>query len=194
MIVAGVNAKLCHQLHQEWSDSERVIQIEHTHLRSVCDFAEEDFKRVGIDRLLFVAGVSPLIKQESVCIDFGTYTTVNFVSEDAMLLGGWILPGLAPWVNSAKEPAPQLMVPIAPFSFLGKEYLSSASFPTTTQDTILSGFRQSYLGLFKQIVALACPIYVTGGSAGTFQKLLPTDVHRDDYWVERGMLEVAREL
>jgi pantothenate kinase type III len=162
--------------------------ISHDDLRPYCDFPESDFLRVGIDRLLLTAAVKQAGLAPCFALDFGTHTTVNRISSEGKLEGGWIIPGLTVWKKNAELVSPQLEYHHAKFCFLKT---SVRLFPKDSQGALLSGFIQSYTGLFQHLHDLNLSWAVTGGDRELFRSFFPRQTHEDSFWVEKGMLAVA---
>lgn len=58
------------------------------------------FQNLGVDRWLAMLGVWGKIRAAFCVVDAGTALTIDFVSDDGMHLGGYILPGLKTMISS----------------------------------------------------------------------------------------------
>jgi type III pantothenate kinase len=143
---------------------------------------------VGMDRLLLVAGISTLVSESCLALDFGTFTTVNAVSAQGQWRGGWILPGYHHWMESAEARAPQL---VAKPSDWDEEWKTRWDLPFTTSQALSRGFQQC-LGTVLQELRNQYPMwFVTGGDRERYRPWFSREDRIDAHWVERGMREVA---
>jgi len=131
---------------------------------------------LGIDRICSSEGAFVLYKNLStynsnsdnayvLAIDFGTATTVNFITHAGVFIGGMILPGLKMMFESLKSGTAQLpLVSGEDFdSVIGK----------STRESIASGVLNAQAGVVdravnfikKLIAAPSIKIYITGGVA-----------------------------
>jgi type III pantothenate kinase len=84
-------------------------------------------KKLGNDRKVNVFGALEHAKPPFVIFDFGTATTVDFVSQDGVFEGGWILPGIEMGLQALHEgtallPRIRKMGPVR--TFLGQDTLT----------------------------------------------------------------------
>lgn len=165
----------------------RARLISHDDLRVYCDFPDESFYRVGIDRLLYTCAVVQAGLAPCIAVDFGTHTTINHISKAGKLTGGWIVPGLTVWMKTSAAISPQLISQLHHFCFT-QHALTPA---THTTDALLGGFLQCYQGLLSAVQDALLPVAVTGGSYEMFKQLLPKDSLYDTHWLEKGMLGVV---
>lgn len=68
----------------------------------------EEVERLGLDRIINVAGAFDKYKEGLIVVDFGTATTFDYVSPDGKYMGGAISPGIRTSADALFEKAYQL--------------------------------------------------------------------------------------
>ena len=124
----------------------------------VCGYV--DHTLLGVDRWLgVIAGFELSDHSPTIIVDLGTATTVDFVDEDGMHHGGWIVPGISLMEDSIRNKARKV------FSDGSTGYKKEAG--TSTPAALKNGCLNAQLGLIERAVnVFRCQnIILTGGAA-----------------------------
>jgi type III pantothenate kinase len=103
------------------------LQVVRDDLPLPIDLAVENPDQVGTDRVCAAAAAYAKLGHACVVADFGTAITIDVVSDDGLLLGGAILPGLRMAAQSLHEhtAALPLVEPVRPHGVWGRNTLEA---------------------------------------------------------------------
>ena len=145
-------------------------------LNTGIDFQIQEPEKLGADRIAASAGACSLFGSPAAVVDFGTATTVNFISAGNVYKGGAIMPGIWLMKNALHDKTAQLPdVELSkPFSALGKN----------TTGNMLSGIIYGTAGAVERIIREVeeieregFKVVITGGGSG----LVAPFLKRADY-------------
>ncbi len=166
--------------------------------RSAIEIKVSDFpmkmpytKGLGVDRALNVFGAMNLYRGNLVVVDFGTATTVEFVSRQKKYLGGWILPGTQLMLESLARGTAAL----PPLKESSKPSLrEGVSTATCMERGVLaaqSGIVTSALKLMRHKSKSRVTLIVTGGGWLRYKSLLGPGVKVEPDLIFEGMKRLA---
>ena len=120
-------------------------------------------------------------------IDFGTATTINIVSPEAIFLGGLIAPGIKTMLKSLNEKTAQLPIP-EPVTF--QELIGDS-----TNSSILSGVYNATTGMINETVNhlnkisknVEPIIFATGGNAEVIMPYIKHPIIYEEALVLKGL-------
>ncbi len=133
--------------------------------------AYADPAQLGVDRWMALAGARSLAAGGFCVIDAGTAVTVDLVDPDGRHRGGWIVPGARLLCRSLTGGTARVRA--APGE-------APPAWGTDTTECVQSGVEAMFGGLLRVLAermgehaAGAAEIFVTGGDAARFMRLLP---------------------
>jgi type III pantothenate kinase len=143
---------------------------------------------LGIDRL---ALAYPLYKKNlnSICIDSGTFTTIDFISTEGFC-GGYILPGLA-LIQNAYSEGSQLQKPNT-----NKPTISETnSIPHSTIEAIEQGSLISFMAPIRDVIFkdTQAEVITTGGNAKIISNLDRKVTYRENL-IHESLFFIAKEI
>ncbi|NQZ83011.1 MAG: type III pantothenate kinase [Colwellia sp.] len=188
ILIANVNQPIITHALELWA-AEKTIRI------NIIESESERFgvtncygkpKTLGIDRWLTLIGVmSNYPNKNTLIIDSGTATTIDFLTADGKHQGGWILPG----INTLFESI------LAKTSNVNAKYISSASLSIgkNTSECVNSACWAATIGLIELSITqikqskTIDEIIILGGNAEALADLLNESVIIDQYLVFSGL-------
>ena len=147
--------------------------------------AYPNFETLGIDRWLSVlGGVKEYPNQNLIIVDAGTATTVDFVTDEKLHLGGWIVPGLKLMTSAIADKAQKV--------FDGNQADYTDQIGTNTPQALKSGCLAAQLGLIQHAIDYfdrPAQLILLGGSATVImsQLALSNTFYHDPLLVFKGM-------
>jgi type III pantothenate kinase len=142
-------------------------------------------KEVGADRIANAVGAYDLFGGPSICVDFGTATTIEAVSARGEYLGGAIIPGVAISLDALFERAAGLrrVELAAPKHVIGKSTVESI------QSGAMYGFSAQVDGLVDRFLAELgdAAVIATGGHAELLIPYLRTVQHHEPWLTLYGL-------
>ena len=152
---------------------------------------EYDRRELGADRVCVAEGIHTRWPGNTICVDFGTATTINVITEDGRFLGGAILPGQRMMLRALHRSTGRLP--------LVRPGPTRRSIPQDTKSALLAGTRQLLLGGLSRIVddieaetGHAFRVVATGGDATAFRRKLKRIELVDPHLALRGLFELYR--
>lgn len=147
-------------------------------------------KELGSDRIANAIGAYDLYGGPSICVDFGTATTCDCVSEKGEYLGGAILPGIGISMDAlfGRAAALRRVELVEPRNVIGK----------STVESIQSGAVYGFTGSVDAIVRLIegelgeCTVIATGGLSGLIAPLSDS-IHHHEPWITLHGLRIIFE-
>jgi type III pantothenate kinase len=149
----------------------------------------ETKETLGMDRLVCAVAAFHLYREKQrplIVIDMGTATTIDYVSEDGVFLGGMIAPGIKSAYQGLISAAPQL--PRLDDLFAGE------LIGTSTEACVRSGVVMGHACMIRKVVELMArqnkvkPVVVlTGGTSGIVAKGLPRSYIIDNNLILKGL-------
>ncbi len=125
-------------------------------------------EKVGIDRIVNCKGACEIFGYPVIVIDIGTAITIDYVNQEKVFNGGFILPGPELWVNSLKRTALIKQVKKTKIKTIGNN----------TSSAINLGLIFGISGAIEKIVLKmrekfnVSKIVLTGGASSQFSKFL----------------------
>lgn len=144
---------------------------------------------LGIDRLIGAAAALKLYRKHEeaiIVVDMGTATTIDYISDKGIFLGGMIAPGLKSSYNGLLAAAPQLprLEDLSVHSIIG----------STTADCIRSGVVAGHAAMIRGSVEMISSaqgtrpvIVLTGGLSNLVKEFLPPDYIQDEFLILKGL-------
>ena len=149
----------------------------------------ETKETLGVDRLICAAAAYCLYRKEGravVTVDMGTATTIDYVTEDGIFIGGMITPGLRSSYQGLLAAAPQL--PNL------DDLLAHVVIGNSTAECVRSGVTIGHAAMIRGVAEMMAqakgtlPIVVlTGGLSGMVRDILPRDYIVDDNLILKGL-------
>ncbi len=149
----------------------------------------ETKETLGVDRLICAAAAYHLYRKEGravVVIDMGTATTIDYVTEDGVFLGGMIAPGLKSSYLGLLTAAPQLPVL--------DDLLVHDIIGSSTEECIRSGLTMGHAAMIRGVVEMMAqakgtlPVVVlTGGLSRIVRQILPRGYIVDEDLILKGL-------
>jgi type III pantothenate kinase len=149
----------------------------------------ETKETLGIDRLVAAAAARHFYGKPGlalVVVDMGTATTIDYVTEQGVFLGGMIAPGLMSAYRGLLASAPQLpkVEDLSGPHIIGR----------TTFECIRSGVVTGHAAMIRGAVemmaedmASSVQVVLTGGLSVTVKEFLPPDYIRDEFLILKGL-------
>ena len=150
---------------------------------------------LGMDRVCSTVGAYDIAVNQKLLlkgqflltIDFGTATTINIVSPEAIFLGGLIAPGIKTMLKSLNEKTAQLPLP-EPVTF--QELIGDS-----TNSSILSGVYNATIGMINETVNhlktisknVEPIIFATGGNAEVIMPYIKHPIIYEEALVLKGL-------
>ena len=177
--------------------SEKTIQIFRANIKNKFNLRVkyETPDTLGMDRVCSTVGAYDIAVNKKLLlkgqflltIDFGTATTINIVSPEAIFLGGLIAPGIKTMLKSLNEKTAQLPIP-EPVTF-------QALIGDSTNSSILSGVYNATTGMLnetfnhlKKISNNVEPIiFATGGNAEVIMPYIKHPIIYEEALVLKGL-------
>src|SRR5687768_17967069 len=132
-------------------------------------------KEVGADRIANAVGTYELFGGPTVCVDFGTATTFDCISEKGEYLGGVIIPGVGVSMDAlfGRAAALRRVELVEPRNVIGKSTVESI------QAGAVYGFTGSVDAIVRRIEAELgeCTVVATGGLGGPIASLSDSIQH-----------------
>jgi type III pantothenate kinase len=148
-----------------------------------------DRRQLGADRICAAAGALARWRTDLVVLDFGTATTVNIVTSDAVFQGGLILPGVGLMLGALAQRTARLSL-VAP-----RVRLSPAQHET--EKAIQAGISLLHAGGISYILdridrkfGRRFRVVATGGMARYAHRLVPRMDAVDPFLASRGLCEI----
>jgi type III pantothenate kinase len=142
-------------------------------------------KEVGADRIANAVGAYDLFGGPSICVDFGTATTIEAISTRGEYLGGAIFPGVEISLDALFERAAGLrrVELVAPKHVIGKSTVESI------QSGAMYGFSAQVDGLVERFRAELgdCTVVATGGLAELLIPYMRTVQHYEPWLTLYGL-------
>ena len=142
-------------------------------------------KELGSDRIANAVGAFDMYGGPTICVDFGTATTLDCVSPKGEYLGGAILPGIGISMDAlvGRAAALRQVELVEPRNVIGKSTVESI------QSGAVYGFSGSVDALVKRIeVELGeCTVVSTGGLSGLIAPLSTTIQHHEPWITLHGL-------
>jgi type III pantothenate kinase len=142
-------------------------------------------KELGSDRIANAVATYDLYGGPSVCVDFGTATTCDCVSEKGEYLGGAILPGVGISMDAlfGRAAALRRVELVEPRSVIGKSTVESI------QSGAVYGFPGAVDAIVRRIEAELgeCTVVATGGLSGLMVPLSDTIEHHEPWITLHGL-------
>lgn len=155
--------------------------------------AYDTLETLGMDRLVCADAAFHLYGQKNrplIVIDMGTATTIDYVTEEGVFIGGMIAPGIMSAYEGLLAAAPQL--PRVDNLFVGD--LIGA----TTGDCVRSGVVMGHACMIRKAVELMAArgssgavVVMTGGPAGLVAKGIPETYITDNHLILKGLCRLA---
>lgn len=139
---------------------------------------DTQYRGLGIDRAAACLAVN-----DGLIVDAGSAITVD-IMQSGMHLGGYILPGIATFLESYSSISPSLKSGI---NFA----INFAALPQNTQDAISYGVLKSILLMIKDS-SKAKSVYFTGGDGKFLSKFFESSIY-DESLIFKGMMRVIEE-
>jgi type III pantothenate kinase len=149
----------------------------------------ETKETLGVDRLVCAAAAFHLYRKKHrpvIVIDMGTATTIDYVSEDGVFLGGMIAPGI--------KSAYQGLISAAPGLPRLDNLFESELIGTSTETCVRSGVVMGHACMIRKVVEMmtrknkAKPVVVlTGGTSGMVANGLPKTYIVDNDLILKGL-------
>ena len=147
-------------------------------------------KEVGADRIANAVGAFDQYGGPSICVDFGTATTFDCISDKGEYLGGAILPGIGISMDAlfGRAAALRRVELVEPRNVIGK----------STVESIQSGAVYGFSGSVDAIVARIekelgeCTVIATGGLSGLIAPL-STSIDHHEPWITLHGLRIIFE-
>jgi type III pantothenate kinase len=157
-----------------------------------------DHKDIGQDRLVTAFAVKKYYPQVRIVVDFGTATTVDFLSKKGDYLGGLILPGVNLYLDSLKK------CELLPDKIKIKP-ISATYIPKNTQDSISAGLIEGFAAMINGIIAKYRKflrkqqkqqprVIITGGGFSLMRKKLDFSHIYDKDLALKGLALLAKNL
>jgi type III pantothenate kinase len=156
----------------------------------------ETKETLGVDRLVCAAAAFHLYREKNrpiIVIDMGTATTIDYVSEDGVFLGGMIAPGIKSAYQGLLSAAPGL--PRLDDLFAGE------LIGTSTEACVRSGVVMGHACMIQKVVERMArqnkvkPVVVlTGGTSGMVSKGLPRTYIIDNNLILKGLFVLWSSL
>ncbi|MDQ3756967.1 MAG: type III pantothenate kinase [Actinomycetota bacterium] len=147
-------------------------------------------KELGPDRVANAIGAYELYGGPCICVDFGTATTFDCVSEKGEYLGGAILPGIGISMDAlfGRAAALRRVELVEPRNVIGKNTVESI------QSGAVYGFSGSVEAIVRRIKGELgdCPVVATGGWSGLIAPLSDSIDHLEP-WITLHGLRVVFE-
>jgi type III pantothenate kinase len=142
-------------------------------------------KEVGADRIANAVGTYELYGGPSVCVDFGTATTFDCISDKGEYLGGAILPGIGISMDAlfGRAAALRRVELVEPRNVIGKSTVESI------QSGAVYGFSGSVDAIVRRIEGELgeCTVVATGGLSGLIAPLSDTIDHHEPWITLHGL-------
>ncbi len=143
---------------------------------------------MGIDRFICIYYIVNKKEYPALIIDSGTCDTIDFINEEGVHLGGYILPGLMSLSKAVNTFTDEL--PLVDPDF-------STNIPINTEQAIGYGVYFQWLSGIMYFINFAnsiipnSKIIITGGNANKIKDIIK-DVEIDDLLIFKGMVEYAK--
>ena len=142
-------------------------------------------KEVGADRIANAVGTFDQYGGPSICVDFGTATTFDCISDKGEYLGGAILPGIGISMDAlfGRAAALRRVELVEPRNVIGK----------STVESIQSGAVYGFSGSVDAVVARIkkelgdCTVVATGGLSGLIAPLASSIEHHEPWITLHGL-------
>ena len=142
-------------------------------------------KELGSDRIANAVGAFDMYGGPTICVDFGTATTLDCVSANGEYLGGAILPGVGISMDAlvGRAAALRQVELVEPRNVIGKSTVESI------QSGAVYGFSGSVDAIVKRIEGELgeCTVVSTGGLSGLIAPLSTTIQHQEPWITLHGL-------
>jgi type III pantothenate kinase len=142
-------------------------------------------KEVGADRIANAVGTFDAYGGPSICVDFGTATTFDCISEKGEYLGGAILPGIGISMDAlfGRAAALRRVELVEPRNVIGKSTVESI------QSGAVYGFTGSVDAIVRRIQSEIgeCTVVATGGFSSLMTPLSETIEHHEPWITLHGL-------
>jgi type III pantothenate kinase len=142
-------------------------------------------KEVGADRIANAVGTYELFGGPTVCVDFGTATTFDCISEKGEYLGGVIIPGIGISMDAlfGRAAALRRVELVEPRNVIGKSTVESI------QSGAVYGFTGSVDAIVRRIEGELgeCTVVATGGWSGLIAPLSESIQHYEPWITLHGL-------
>ena len=142
-------------------------------------------KEVGADRIANAVGAYELYGGPTICVDFGTATTFDCISDKGEYLGGAILPGIGISMDAlfGRAAALRRVELVEPRNVIGKSTVESI------QSGAVYGFTGSVDALVNRIQGELgeCTVVATGGLGGPIAQLSDSIQHHEPWITLHGL-------
>lgn len=142
-------------------------------------------KEVGADRIANAVGTFDAYGGPSICVDFGTATTFDCISDKGEYLGGAILPGIGISMDAlfGRAAALRRVELVEPRNVIGKSTVESI------QSGAVYGFSGSVDAIVRRIQSEIgeCTVVATGGFSGLMTPLSETIQHQEPWITLHGL-------
>src|SRR5687768_2115470 len=142
-------------------------------------------KEVGADRIANAVGTYELFGGPTVCVDFGTATTFDCISEKGEYLGGSIFPGIGISMDAlfGRAAALRRVELVEPRNVIGKNTVESV------QSGAVYGFTGSVEAIVRRIKGELgdCTVVATGGWSGLIAPLSDSIDHLEPWITLHGL-------
>ncbi|MFN4227113.1 MAG: type III pantothenate kinase [Candidatus Ratteibacteria bacterium] len=146
-------------------------------------------KKVGVDRIVNCKGACEIFGFPILVIDIGTAVTIDYVNENKIFIGGFIIPGPELWINSLKQTALIKEVKKTRFKDIGNDTSSAINLGVIIG---LSGAIEKIVFKMKEKFNVS-KIVLTGGWAEKFSKFLNFDKEIRKYLTIEGINLILNE-
>lgn len=154
-------------------------------------------KHVGMDRLVGAFAANILYPHARIIIDFGSATTVDFISKKKEYEGGFILPGIGSSLRVLSECA--LLPKKIELTQMRPSSASSTRIPRDTDESIYRGVTEGFSIMINAMIKKYAPkdtaqrktIIITGGDAGAVMPYLDFRATLEPLLVLKGLMILA---
>jgi type III pantothenate kinase len=176
------------EMTSRWFDVPTVVL--ETGVRTGMPILIDNPKELGPDRVANSIGAYELYGGPTICVDFGTATTFDCVSEKGEYLGGAILPGIGISMDAlfGRAAALRRVELVEPRNVIGKNTVESI------QSGAVYGFTGSVEAIVRRIEGELgeCTVVATGGWSGLIAPLTDSIEHHEP-WITLHGLRVVFE-
>ena len=113
----------------------------------------DDFTQLGVDRWLALVAAWRHVRRDVLVFDLGTAMTADFVKENGIHLGGYIVPGLSAMRDALGQSTQDVKV------FDNKRSDSLLQLGQNTQDAVLQGLAHMQLGWINSCIDVGSQVF-----------------------------------